>query len=241
MATSSIERHPRRVRSAHAAVYLLTLGLLLTGWWLFLGGEGHPSPLSRLFGVADTRLHVWLGRALAVALVIAPVVVRGRIRRFVRETLRRDRGDGRWFLRWPAAAFTGRFGRHQGRYDPGQRVANALMLLGLVALVASGLGLTLLHGGPTFALLARIHLWTTIALTPLVAGHVLVASGVLPGYRGVWRTMHLGGRVSRSTVERLWPATLEERDARAPIASPGTGSPAGSKRDPSASIADPAA
>jgi hypothetical protein len=38
---------------------------------------------------------------------------------------------------------------------------------------------------------------------------VLVAIGVLPGYRGVWRAMHLGGRVSVETARRLWPAWAE--------------------------------
>jgi len=72
-----------------------------------------------------------------------------------------------------------------------------------------------LHGGPLFALLNRIHRWSTFAITPILAGHVLVAIGVLPGYRGVWRAMHLGGRVSEETARRLWPAWTERsvRDA----------------------------
>jgi hypothetical protein len=39
------------------------LALVFTGGWLLLGREGQPSPLSRLAGVPDTRLHVWLGWA----------------------------------------------------------------------------------------------------------------------------------------------------------------------------------
>jgi len=43
----------------------------------------------------------------------------------------------------------------------------------------------------------------------VIAGHVLVAIGVLPGYRGVWRSMHLGGRVADETAHRVWPGWTE--------------------------------
>jgi cytochrome b subunit of formate dehydrogenase len=215
MATSRLRRYARRVRLFHAGVYVTTLALLLTGWWLFLGGEGHPSPLARVFDVADTRLHVWVGKALAVLVLVPLLVGRKGIATFVRETFRRDRGDARWWVRWPAGAFTGRFGRHEGHFDPGQRVANALLVGGLLLLVGTGLGLTVLHGGPLFAGLARIHLWTTYVVTGLVAGHILIAVGILPGYRGVWRSMHLGGKVPEETARRVWPGwterTLRER------------------------------
>lgn len=209
MATSALPRHPRRVRLLHAGVYLTTLALLLTGWWLTLGGEGRPSPLSRVLGVADTQVHVWVGWALALLALVPLLVGRRGVVTFLRETFRRDRGDGRWWVRWPAGALTGRFGRHEGRFDPGQRVANVLMAGGLLVLVGTGLGLTVLHGGPVFAWLARIHRWTTYAITPVIAGHVLVAVGVLPGYRGVWRAMHLGGMVPLETARRIWPGWTE--------------------------------
>jgi hypothetical protein len=50
-----------------------------------------------------------------------------------------------------------------------------------------------------------VHTWATYALIPLIGGHVLVASGMLPGYRGVWRSMHLGGRLDVEVARRLWP------------------------------------
>jgi formate dehydrogenase subunit gamma len=37
----------------------------------------------------------------------------------------------------------------------------------------------------------------------------LIAAGVLPGYKGVWRSMHLGGRLKKETAERVWPAWIE--------------------------------
>jgi formate dehydrogenase subunit gamma len=127
----------------------------------------------------------------------------------VRETFRVDRGDRTWWLRWPTGVLTGRFGRHEGHFDPGQRVANVVMVWGLLVLTTTGIGMTVLHGGPVFAWLSKIHRWATFAITPVLAGHVLVAIGILPGYRGVWRAMHLGGRVSEETARRLWPAWAE--------------------------------
>ncbi len=47
----------------------------------------------------------------------------------------------------------------------------------------------------------------------VLVGHMVVASGVLPGYRGVWRSMHLGGRLPVAVARRIWPAWLD-RDAR---------------------------
>jgi formate dehydrogenase subunit gamma len=209
MAGTEVVRHPRRARLAHAAVYLTTLPLLGTGWWLLAGGEGNPSPLARALGVPDARLHVWLGWGLAGAILLAAVVAARRLGSLARETFRVDRGDGRWWMRWPAGALTGRFARHEGRFDPGQRVANVVLIAGIFVLVATGVTMTMIHGGPVFVWMARIHKWTTIVVTPVILGHILIAIGVLPGYRGVWRSMHLGGRVPEATARRLWPGWTE--------------------------------
>jgi cytochrome b subunit of formate dehydrogenase len=202
-------RHSRKTRLFHTAVYLLTLPLILTGWWILLGGEGHPSPLSRLTGLADTRLHVWLGRSLAVLAVACLVLGWRGIATFLRETFRVDRGDGRWWLRWPGGSFTGRFARHEGHFDPGQRLANVVIVGGLLVLTGTGIALTLLHGGPVFATLDKVHRITTFIVTPFILGHMLLAFGILPGYRGVWRSMHWGGKVERGTATRVWPGWAE--------------------------------
>jgi cytochrome b subunit of formate dehydrogenase len=214
-AADRIPRHPRRVRWFHTAVYLVTLPLIFTGWWLLLGAEGRPSPLARLTGLSDARLHVWLGRALLVLAILSlGFGVRG-IGRFLRETFRVDRGDGRWWVKWPLGSFTGRFGRHEGHFDPGQRLANIVIVGGLLVLTATGIAMTILHHGQAFATLDKIHKVTTFIVTPFIVGHLLIAFSILPGYRGVWRSMHWGGRVSRDTARRVWPGWAE-RSRRAP-------------------------
>lgn len=213
-AVGRVERYRRPARWFHAGTYVSVLILLATGWWLLVGQEGHASPLALLAGMSDIALHRLVGWILA-GLAVAGVLLGARaIPSFAAESVRLRRSELGWFSRWPAAVFTGRFGWHQGRFDPGQRILNVTLIFGLAVLVGSGAGLTVVHGGPTFVLLARVHKWTTYPVTGLIVGHMIVASGVLPGYRGVWRSMHLGGRVDADVARRLWPAWLRGIPAR---------------------------
>ena len=228
MATDRIERHGRRARWLHAAVYLPTLALLATGLWLLGGKEGHASILSRATGVADTTLHIWFGWALTAVVVLGLVAGIRAIPSFLHETVRHDSGDLRWFLRWPKAVFTGRFARHDGKWDPGQRIANVVIVVGLLVVILTGIALATLHGGHTFSLFAKVHKWTAIVMTPVLLGHIVIAAGVLPGYRGVWRSMHLGGRLRQETADRVWPAWYEEiTDVEPHDHTTGSGRPSG--------------
>lgn len=204
-----IERNNRRTRWFHAGTYILVLLLLGTGWWLLTGREGQPSPLASLTGWPDTELHGYAGWALAGLAVLGVVAGRRGAMTLLRESVRFRRTDLGWLRRWPGAALTGRFPRHDGHFDPGQRIANLVLLSLLLILVASGLGLMAVAGGPMFVWLARLHRWSTYAVTPVLLGHIVIASGVLPGYRGVWRAMHLGGRLRADVARRLWPATVD--------------------------------
>lgn len=207
--TREIRRTSRRTRLVHTAVYATTLGLLATGGWILFGGEGRPSPLARILNAPDASVHVWIGWVLAAALVLPLVAMPKSVIRFVRETLRIDRGDGRWWRSWPGAIFNARFARHEGRFDPGQRAANVVMLGGLIVITGTGIGMTLLTGGPVFAWMTLVHRWATLLVTPVIIGHILIATGLLPGYRQVWRAMHFGGRVPIQVARRLWPSWTE--------------------------------
>jgi formate dehydrogenase subunit gamma len=207
--TDVVQRYSRPVRWLHVGVYLSVLVLMGTGIWLLVGNEGKPSPLSRITGEPDTRLHVWAGWFFVGIAGLGIVLgVRGASR-FVADSVRFRRADLAWFRRWPVALVTGRFPRHDGHFDPGQRVANILLVLDLTAVTASGIALARLHGGPAFVWLVPMHRWSTYLLVPLVAGHILIAAGVLPGYRGVWRSMHLGGRLPVAVAHRIWPGWTE--------------------------------
>jgi cytochrome b subunit of formate dehydrogenase len=201
-----VERYRRPARWFHAVIYVSVLILLATGWWLLAGQEGSPSPLARLTGMSDISLHKLVGWVLAGAALAGVLLGIRAVPSFVAESVRLRRSELGWFARWPGAVFTGRFGWHQGRFDPGQRLLNITLILGLAALIGSGVGLVLVHGGPVFVVLAQVHQWTTYVVTALILGHVLVASGILPGYHGVWRSMHLGGRLDARVARRLWPA-----------------------------------
>jgi cytochrome b subunit of formate dehydrogenase len=209
-----VQRYSRPVRWFHAGMYVTVLILLFTGWWLLFGKEGIPSPLAKLFGMPDTDLHKLVGWILTGLAGVGVVLGVRAVRTFVVESLRFRRSDARWFLAWPMAVVTGRFARHEGHFDPGQRIMNVVVTLSLLVLVGSGIGLVTLHGGPTFVVFARLHKWATYVVTPLLAGHILIAAGVLPGYRGVWRSMHLGGRLARDVARRVWPGWLERADGK---------------------------
>ena len=145
---------------------------------------------------------------LALSVTALVVGARGALTLVV-ESLAFARGDLAWLRAWPGAIFSGRFGRHEGAFDPGQRLANVVMVGGLAVLVASGIGLTLVHGGSVFVVLLQAHKIATYVVTPVIVGHVVVASGILPGYRGVWRSMHGNGRVDIDVARRLWPRWTE--------------------------------
>lgn len=215
----TVRRNNAKTRWFHAGTYLTVLLLLVTGWWLTLGGEGDPSVLSRLSGVSDVDLHTWTGWGFAGLAVLGVLLGWRAARTLLADSVRFRRTDLRWFVRWPRAVFTGRFDRHEGHFDPGQRIMNLVMIALLLALIVSGTGLVLVSGGPEFVWYNRIHRWSTYLLTPVLVGHIVIAAGVLPGYRGTWRAMHLGGRLRAPVAERLWPAWLErERAKSAPTA-----------------------
>jgi cytochrome b subunit of formate dehydrogenase len=201
----TVVRNNAATRWFHAATFAVTAVLLTTGWWLRAGHEGRPSVIARVLDAPDTEVHRRAGWLL-VAVLAAGVTLGIRAAwTFARETLRVDRGDARWFLRWPAGALTGRFARHEGHFDPGQRLANVAFVGAFATVVVSGVALTTLSGGPTFATMVRVHRGATYLLTALVIGHLVVVSGLLPGYRGVWRAMVGRGRVRARTARRLWP------------------------------------
>lgn len=209
-------RSPRRI---HAGLYLVTGFLLLSG--ISVAGEGYPF-LANLIGghVAAAGWHRWVGFGLIGAGLLLPALRPRAALRFLTESIRFGKGDLRWFVAYPGFVLAPRShdpGHHGGHFDPGQRVLNCLILLSFMALSVSGIIMSFPQRlTPTaFAVSFKIHVVATVVLAASVAGHVLVASGLLSAYRGVWRAMHGGGRVSAKLATKLWPVWAEEQEGRA--------------------------
>jgi cytochrome b subunit of formate dehydrogenase len=206
-----VHRYSRPARWFHAFTYLLTGVELATGWWLLTGREGRPSLLSTLARLPDPALHVRVGVAMLLAALAGTLVAGRSAWHLIRDSVRFSRSDLAWLRAWPRAAVNGRFTRHNGFFDPGQRIANLVMVAGIAALIVSGGGLALTHGGQLFVVMLWLHKAATYLVTPVIVGHVIVASGLLPGYQGVWRSMHGGSGLDADVALRLWPAWAEGR------------------------------
>jgi len=209
--TTTVERNNRRTRWFHAAVYLTVLALLFTGWWLTLGREGDASPLAGLFGTSDTDLHNVIGWVFGGLAALGLLLGWRAAWTLAADSMRFRRSELRWFgtlagsarhgtVRPPRGSLRPRPSDRQCRDDPAAS-----------GLIVSGVGLYMVSGGPAFVWFNRIHRWSTYLFTPVIVGHVVVAGGLLPGYRGVWRAMHLGGRLRATVAERVWPAWSERR------------------------------
>jgi cytochrome b subunit of formate dehydrogenase len=203
-------RNGRRARWLHALVYLTTVFLAYTG--IAVLAEGHPRLASVLGGHVPTATsHRWVGYGLLVVAGVVVLVWWRAAGRFLNDSVQFRRSDVKWFAGYPRMALAPRrpapAPHHYGHFDPGQRIFNLLLVLALLVLGATGvvLGLPGRFVPAVFGWSLRIHKLTTWVLIGLVLGHLLLASGMLPGYRGVWRAMHLGGRVPAATARRLWP------------------------------------
>jgi cytochrome b subunit of formate dehydrogenase len=208
-AREPLVRNGRRARWLHTLVYLSTLFLVYSGIAVLL--EGHPG-LSRPLGghVPTATSHRLVGYGLLIVAALVALVWWRAAGRFVASSVRFSRLDLRWLAGYPRMALApgrSRPAPHRGHFDPGQRVFNVLVVLTFLVLGVTGIimGMPERFLPSVFGWSLRIHKLATWVLIGLVAGHLLLASGLLPGYRGVWRAMHLGGRVPAATARRLWP------------------------------------
>ena len=208
-ASAPVVRNGCRARWLHTLVYLSTVFLAYSGIAVLL--EGHPG-LSRPLGghVPTATSHRLVGYGLLMVAALVALVWWRAAGRFVTSSVRFSRLDLRWLAGYPRMALTpgrSRPAQHRGHFDPGQRVFNMLLVLTFLVLGVTGIvmGMPERFLPSVFGWSLRIHKLATWVLIGLVAGHLLLASGLLPGYRGVWRAMHLGGRVPAATARRLWP------------------------------------
>jgi formate dehydrogenase subunit gamma len=136
-------------------------------------------------------------------------------RRFLLDSIRIRARELRWFASYVPFLLRpsrNRIGKHEGHFDPGQRLFNVVVLATLVILAVTGILMSFPQylAAATYAWSLRLHRAATLLLAAAVVGHVAVASGILSGYRGVWRAMHADGRVHRDLAERLWPRWADD-------------------------------
>jgi len=205
---------PRAPPRLHLVVYVGITLLFVSG--ISLLGNGIPR-IEALFGGHEStgRWHRWIGFALiALALLLSLVRTRS-VWRFLRESVGFRAADIDWFLTYPrfvTRPARNAPARHDGHFDPGQRVFNCVIVIAFVVLSVTGLFMSFpdRFTPAVFAWSFRFHRWATWAIVVAVVGHVLIASGLLRAYRGVWRAMHGSGRVDAVLAERLWPAWAEQ-------------------------------
>jgi cytochrome b subunit of formate dehydrogenase len=208
-ARAPVVRNGRRARWLHMLVYLSTLFLAYSGIAVLF--ESHPGLAKPLGGHVPTATsHRLVGYGLLIFAVLVAVVWWRAAGRFVASSVRFSRVDLRWLAGYPRMALAPARSQpvqHRGHFDPGQRVFNVLLVLAFLVLGVTGIvmGMPERFLPSVYGWSLRIHKLATWVLVGLVAGHLLLASGLLPGYRGVWRAMHLGGRVPAATARRLWP------------------------------------
>ncbi|MGH2404355.1 MAG: cytochrome b/b6 domain-containing protein [bacterium] len=212
-----ILRNGPGARSLHAAVIITAAFLLVSGVALMWG----LSSVQDVLGghVAAGRWHRWIGFGVIIALgLLVPVLRFHDASRFVSESVRFRRADLRWFLSYPLFVLRpSRHGLpwHAGHFDPGQRALNIAFVAAFIALSVTGL----LMAFPdrfqpfVFAWSLRVHRIATLVFVGLAMAHIVVASGLLPAYRGTWRAMWGSGRVDRSLAQRLWPGWAERAEA----------------------------
>ena len=205
---ASIVRFDVAQRLAHWMTAALFGTLLATGIALYFGS---------LFGVVLDRhtiqlIHLWTGLALPAPVVVTALGPWGaRMRRDIRQFAFWSRDEVRWI------ASMGRSRLRMGKFNPGQKL-NAVTVGGsIVVLLVSGSMLQWFRFFPVSTRVAAtfVHDWFALALTILIAGHVVVALSHWPSLRSM-----ITGRVSKQWATTHAPAWLEGKpdaplDARA--------------------------
>lgn len=152
--------------------------------WAALSASGFALASAARAGIRPERLdvsvHFFAGFALIIVIAAWLVFSPGRARRFVHEILRTDRPFLAWFRNlggYPAKVLralhltkTEPATAPQGRYNAGQRIAYALLVLLNLTLIGTGVLLFILH---------QPHEQTALYQTVLAAHSIAFEAGVL--------------------------------------------------------------
>lgn len=217
----AVRRHGRPAIATHAMVGLLTVAVAVTGLAL-LGAV--PRGLLHVVGGHDAAAtwHRRLSLTLIFALVATAVVAPRASWQFLHDVTRWRRADVGWpgaFARHARHPDRHPAPRHDGRFDPVQRLVFTLMTVMFVVLVVTGVALLVLPRSATGLLAGcvRVHKTTGWLFVALVGAHILAGSGVLPTHRRVGWAM-VTGRVPIRVARLLWPAWTARHTSPSPLA-----------------------
>ncbi|MEX0834274.1 MAG: cytochrome b/b6 domain-containing protein [Actinomycetota bacterium] len=199
----------------HATLYLTTGFLFLSGVAVFAEGQHW---IAAVFGghVGAAVSHRWVGFLLIAAAGVIVVANPRSARRFLRDSFHFRRSDVWWFRSYPGFVLhptRNTLPNHNNHFDPGQRVFNIVVVISLLVLAVTGLFMAFPQqfAPGVYAFNIRLHQIATVVLLLSVIGHLVVATGLLPAYRGVWRAMHGNGEVPVRLAEILWPGWTDRK------------------------------
>lgn len=205
--SARIHRHALPARLMHAAVALVVVVLLVTGYAL---ADALPGSIVHWLGghALASDGHDALGLAFAVA-GMGMLVLRWRSTAgWLRELCQVRRGD---FI-WLQGFVRNLLGReppawHTQRLDPLQRWVLALIIVLTAVASASGVALYVMPPGwrEAFVVAVRLHMGANAALAAAVLLHAFAGSGALPTHHGLASSMWGDGAVPLATARRLWP------------------------------------
>jgi cytochrome b subunit of formate dehydrogenase len=225
-----IPRHAFPARVFHNLHLVLYAILLFSGLQYYL-------PLAR--GAGFLWFPVYVHRAAGLALVAMPwpylLMHRRRVLVFLNHYISWRKTDLLWLWRFPAYFLFPakiRLPETKDKINAGQKLVGGLLIAVTALMGISGLlrlAATLLPP----VILLRAQLLHQIALLPLIAllaGHILVGSGIHPRYRGVWRSMFGGGKLTRQLAREHWPVWLSRVEKYGPAKSDPGPSPRQARR-----------
>jgi cytochrome b subunit of formate dehydrogenase len=232
---ATLARHGLRARALHSLTALVIAVLLVTG--LALGDVFANSVVTLLGGhLAVNSVHRQLGMILATALVLLVLLLPGRVRCLLHDTIHFKRDELSWpldFLRFYLRPARHPVPFHDGRFDPLQRVIFAGIIGSVVLVCASGVYIYL--APPLRQLLLaysiRTHIVASWLLIGFLCAHILAGCGLLRTHRGIATAMFGDGRVAVGLANNLWPGWTRRQTGKTLAGPPGSPSAQSDARD----------
>lgn len=203
----SILKHPLRVRMFHYFLVLSFIPLAATGVALFL------KPFDGATMNLLMRVHVSAGIVLTLDAVAFLVLALDRVVLFIKRAFTYGLNDVKWFL--VLGGYPQKFLLRKkvpvppmGKYNSGQKLFGACILIGGILLIGTGLSLWLYPHVLPHALarfFGNIHLVVGIFLTLFLLVHIFLGIYMFDDFKA----MFLHGRIPYEEAEEVAPLWVE--------------------------------